>query len=217
MSRFDMRGGLTAGLARTAIALTVFLAPAFAMAQVDAGPLDSAERRSLAEGRLVVRSATQSRGSLSLVGGVSYQVIDVSPDDVWEALGDTQKWGRMLPQVAESRQVASNGAERTVYLRQAQGPFSASYYLRVTYGSTRDLTFALDTDRPHDIHAAWGFMSVRPYGDGQTLVSYGAMVDIGDGLLSTMVRGTMHEWLLRVPSTIKAYVERHYETVYAAR
>jgi hypothetical protein len=32
-----------------------------------------------------------------------------------------------------------------------------------------------------------------------------------------MVRGTMHEWLLRVPSTIKAYVERHYETVYAAR
>jgi hypothetical protein len=209
----------SAGLLLACVAIA--LAPAsYASAQVEvtSRPLDGAERARLAQGRLVVRSTTQSRGPLELVGGVSYQVIDASPDEVWGALEDTNEWRRMLPQVAESRQVASRGSERTVYLRQAQGPISASYYLRATYASTtHDLTFSLDTERPHDIRAAWGFMTVRPYGEGQTILCYGAMVDIGNGLLTSMVRGTMHEWLLKVPSTVKRYVEGRGRNRYASR
>jgi len=219
MSFLHPRGGLTAGFV-FACAMVALLLPSFAAAQVEVTnrPLDSAERARLAQGRLVVRSTTQSRGPLELVGGVSYQVIDASPDEVWSALEDTNEWRRMLPQVAESRQVASRGGQRTVYIRQAQGPISASYYLNATYSSTsHDLTFALDTGRRNDLRAAWGFMTVRSWGDGQSILCYGAMVDIGDGLLTSMVRGTMHEWLLKVPSTVKRYVEGRGRQRYASR
>ncbi len=221
MSFLDLRAGLRPAVAALfALAAIALALPSAASAQVDvtSRPLDRSERAQLAQGRLVVRSTTQSRGPLELVGGVSYQVIDTSPEEVWGALQNASDWRRMLPQVAESRQVASRGQERTIYIRQAQGPISASYYLRTSYAtSTHDLTFTLDTERPHDIRAAWGFMTVRAYGDGQTLLCYGAMVDIGDGLLTSMVRGTMHEWLLRVPSTIKRFVESRSRDRYAAR
>ncbi|MBW2464662.1 MAG: SRPBCC family protein [Deltaproteobacteria bacterium] len=210
-----------AALISVAAVLVIGLfAPAMALGQADVAsrPLSSAERARLAQGRLVTRPTTQSRGSLHLVGGVSYQVINASPDAVWAAMGEPRQWRRMLPQVTESRQVAGEGSERTIYLRQSQGPISKSYYLRATYEeSRRELTFVLDTNRPHDLRAAWGFMSVHQYGDGRSLLSYGAMVDIGDGLLASMIRGTMHEWLLRVPSTIKRYVESAIRRRHAVR
>lgn len=212
-------GYLAVALVALTSAMTMgALAPAGAEAQaaVASRPLSGAERARLARGQLVTRPTTQSRGSLELIGGVSYQVIDATPDAVWSAMAEPRQWRRMLPQVTESREVASRGTERTIFLRQSQGPISKSYYLRATYeASRRELTFVLDTDRPHDLRAAWGFMSVHSYGDGQALLSYGAMVDIGDGLLASMVRGTMHEWLLKVPSTIKRYVERRRRNGYA--
>lgn len=183
-------------------------APAGAQFVAVRQPLSQAERARLDDGRLVVRAASEQRGGLRLVGGVSYQVIDAPVESVWSAMENVTRWRQMLPQVSESRQVSSSGAQRVVYLKQGAGPVQASYHLRASFAPARgEVTFVLDTSRDNDIRAAWGFMSVSRWGDGRTLVSYGAMVDFGAVLFSGMLRSTAQEWLLKVPLTIKQFME----------
>jgi hypothetical protein len=62
--------------------------------------------------------------------------------------------------------------------------------------------------RPHDLRAAWGFYNVRPYADGKkTLLAYGVMADIGMGPVGALIGDDVHEWLLKVPWTVKRFVE----------
>jgi hypothetical protein len=169
----------------------------------------SEERASLAAGGLVSRPMVERRGSLELQGGTSYQVIDAPMRVVWQALLDTSHYHRMMPRVIEAKVVRDEAHERTVFMRQGAGPFERTYYLTVRmYEERGDITFSVDERRPHDLRAAWGFYTVRPYADGtKTLLAYGVMADIGLGALGALMRGDVHEWLLKVPWTVKRFVE----------
>jgi len=171
-------------------------------------PFSRTEQHVLDTGGLVVRSVTKQRGSLRLVGGASWQVINLPPEAVFRAVLDADRYPRMLPRVVESHVVARHGTERIVLVRHAAGPVAARYYLRTNvYQDRKDLTFTLDERRPHDIRAAWGFFAVRPYRNGKSVLSYGVMTDIGEGVVTGLFRGQVHEWILRVPWTIKKYIE----------
>ena len=180
--------------------------------------LSQEERASLAAGDLVRRPMTQRRGDLQLMGGTSYQVIDAPPRVVWGALLDTQRYPRMMPQVLEARVVRAEDRERTVFMRQGAGPIDATYYLKINlYQERGDITLTIDERRPHDLRAAWGFYTVRPYGQGdKTLLAYGVMADIGGGMLGSIVRGTVHEWMLKVPWTVKRFIEGSGRHIYKA-
>jgi hypothetical protein len=173
--------------------------------------LSSEERASLAAGALVSRPLAERRGTLDLLGGTSYQVIDAPLNVVWNALLDTQYYHRMMPRVLEARLVQSgpDQNQRTVYMRQGAGPFVRAYYLNVHIRQDQgDISFSVDEHRPHDLRAAWGFYNVKPYGDGKrTLLAYGVMADLNVGALATFVKGDVHEWLLKVPWTVKRFVE----------
>jgi hypothetical protein len=115
----------------------------------------------------------------------------------------------MLPATEDARIVAHRPGERTVRLRHAVGFVDASYHLRLTYDHGRhDISFRLDQQRPNDLRAAWGFLNVRPYEDeaGRSLISWGVMADVGGGMIGGMMRGQVHEWMLRVPETIRTYL-----------
>src|SRR5689334_14191917 len=84
--------------------------------------LSTKERASLEAGALVSRPQAERRGSLDLIGGTSYQVINAPLRVVWSALLDTQYYPRMMPQVLEARLVESKDCERTVFMRQGAGP-----------------------------------------------------------------------------------------------
>lgn len=180
--------------------------------------LSQDERDSLAAGDLVRRPMMQRRGDLQLMGGTSYQVIDAPPRVVWSALLDTRRYPRMMPQVLEARVVRAEDRERTVFMRQGAGPIDASYYLKISlYQERGDITFTIDERRPHDLRAAWGFYTIRPYGQGdKTLLAYGVMADIGGGMLGSFVRGTVHEWMLKVPWTVKRFIEGSGRHIYKA-
>jgi hypothetical protein len=167
------------------------------------------ERASLAAGGLVSRPMVERRGSLELRGGTSFQVIDAPMRVVWRALLDTSHYHRMMPRVLEARLVRDETRERTVFMRQGVGPFEKAYYLSVRIHEERgDITFSVDEKRPHDLRAAWGFYTVRPYGDGsKTLLAYGVMADIGAGPVGLLAGDEVHEWLLKVPWTVKRFVE----------
>lgn len=177
------------------------------------------EWRKLEAGELVARRQTSRRDGLELIGGSSWQVIDAPPDAVFRALLDTGHYTRMMPQVLEAKLVAERGAassasagttsERTVFVRQGQkGIAEKRYYLRLNVNETkRDITFAVDDARPHDLRAAWGFYTVRPYKDGKTLLAYGILADLGGGILESVFGDEIHEWMLKTPWMVKRFVE----------
>ena len=179
-------------------------------ASVDSSLFTPDEWQRLEAGALVSRSTTRSKGSLRLMGGSTWQVIDAAPDVVWQALLDTRRYRHMMPQVLEARLIRDKDSVRTVFMRQgAKGLVEASYFLKVNvHEERRDITFSVDDERPHDLlKAAWGFYSVRPYRGGKTLLAYSVMADIESGPLLGMMRSTVHEWLLRTPSMVKSFVE----------
>jgi len=190
----------------TCVALSMVGAQAFAAPAVRG--LTAQEWRQLGSGELVTRPAVERRGSLRLLGGSSWQVIDAKPSAVWQAVLDTSRYHRMLPRVKYAKLVNHTPQQRTVFVRHSVGVIDAEYFLKVkVYPQRWDVTFALDDSRPHSIRAAWGFYSIRPYGNGKTLLSYGAMVDVGDGVLAAIARGTVQEWTLKVPWMIRRFVE----------
>lgn len=181
-----------------------------------ASGLTQNEQRALDAGELVVREATRSEGSLDLVGGTSYQLIDAKPDVLWKALLDTPRYPRMMPRVLEAKLVSQDDDERTVYLRQgAAGILEKRYYLTLDVDEERrDIAFALDRRRPHNVEAAWGFCSLRPYRDGRVLLTYGVMADMGGGLFGWFLRSSVHEWMLKTPSLIKRFIEGSGRSIY---
>lgn len=205
-------------LALAALLAAATLVPSLAEAQLDVAsrPFTAAERRRLDEGRLVVRSATRTRGNLRLIGGASWQVIDAPPEAVWTAIRDTSQYRRMLPQVENARVVAQRGRSRTVRVMHEYGIVGAGYHLVMNFIGDRDITFTLDPRRDNAIEAAWGFIQVRPYRGNRTLLAFGVMADVGGGVVSGFLRPTVHEWMLKVPYTMKQYIEGSGRSRYVA-
>jgi hypothetical protein len=202
-----LTGALAAGAAVGASAGSVE-AQQRAAAQARPQPFSEVERSTLERGGLVVRRKSERRGNQILVGGTSWQVVALPPDAVWRAVLDTPRYTKMLPSCTAARTVELHGERRTIFLSHRSGPMSASYYLSTrARDERRDLTFVLDARRPHSVDAAWGFFTVRPYGEGKSLLSYGLMADYGDGFLGGLVRQRLHAWSLRVPATMKEYLE----------
>jgi ribosome-associated toxin RatA of RatAB toxin-antitoxin module len=207
--------------ARSAVcALVLILTMAtHAAAGIGGSAFSDDEWRKLEAGELVARKQSTKRNGLELMGGSSWQVIDAPPDIVFSALLDTHRYPKMMPQVLEAKLVATRESERTVFVRQGQkGVAEKRYYLRVNVDEQkRDITFAVDDKRPHDLRAAWGFYTVRPFKGGKTLLAYGIMADLGGGLLSNVFGDEIHEWMLKTPWMVKRFVESGGANLYAAR
>lgn len=171
--------------------------------------LSSEERSALSRGQLVTRESTARRGRFQLMGGTSYQVIDAPLSHVWATLLDTSSYPHMLPQVTRARLVSKRDGHRVVYFEQGAGPLVVSNYveLKIDEG-THEIGFHLDRTRDNALEAAYGLYTLRKYGKGRTLLVYAVMADIGDGLLKSLVRDAVHEWMLKVPWTIRGYIER---------
>lgn len=195
------------GTVTAALGCIVLLAGVARAQETDGFTAD--ERQRLDRGELVVRPVTRRRGSLRLIGGSSWQVVERSVSETWRALCDPRSYRSMLPAAQEARVVAHRPGERVVRVTHAAGFVSASYHLRMQYDHDRhDIAFRLDEGRPNDLRAAWGFIAVGPYRDDpeRALVSYGVMADVGGGVLGGIMRGAIHDWMLRVPSTIRGYL-----------
>jgi len=173
--------------------------------------LTDGEMRRLERGRLVARRTSERRGGMLLIGGTSYQVVDLSPERVWRALSDRAGYlRRMLPQTEEVVELRRQGDIRTLRLTHEYGIVSASYAVSFQYDDgAKTIIFRLDESEPHDLRAGWGFIKLRPWGDDgdKTLIAFGMMADVGSGLVSGALRPTLHEWMLKVPWTIKKYLE----------
>ena len=203
-------------------ALGVFLAIAVVLpgtpsrSASKAAGLTSEDKQLLESGLLVMKPKNEQRGQLKLFGGQSWQVVDVPVEVAWAATKDLPSYKRIVPLATESDVKGKNGDEIDLAIRQQWGPVDIRYVLRTTLDDTkRVMIFRLDHSQGEELRAGWGFLRVRPWKDGKTLVSFGAMVDIGDGVLVSIIRPAVRRDLLKIPTNFKGYVEGDGRALYA--
>lgn len=194
------------------VACALLFARGSAVARDAATELTADELSRLERGELVMRESSERRGQLRLIGGTSFQVVNAPVEVVWRALLDTQYYRRMLPELQSAqlvREIAGpDGARRVVTLSHGRGPAQASYSIALQIDPVkRDIAFHMDESRPHDIRAAWGFYTLRPYSEGKSLLVFGVLTDPGDGLVRAVLRPAVQEWALKVPWMVKRFVE----------
>ncbi len=171
--------------------------------------LDAATRERLERGELVADPIDQRRGSLRMLGGMSMKVLDSPPAAVWRALEDAPDLGAMLPGDTTVHVTFRQGHVRGALVRHAHGPIEATYHVRMTFdGRERSIFFRLDTDYRSRLRAGWGFVQVSEWPGGRTLVRFGALVDVGSGLVTGLMRPALQRAMLDVPRTIERYMAR---------
>ena len=174
-------------------------------------PYSADEKARLLAGKLVTRPVTEQRAGLRLMGGSSWQIINAPPELVFRALLDTKNYPHSLPTVSRASVISDAKTTRRVRLEHKKGPVGIAYRLVLTIDhERRDVNFKLNDRLESGLRAAWGFMAATPYGPNQTLLSYGVMIDPGEGLLVGLVRSVIHEWLLKVPTQMKKFIESPY-------
>jgi hypothetical protein len=195
-------------------ALSVAMALGAAPARADG--LTRGETDRLLRGETVARAQELRRGSRRYVGGVTYTIIDADPDEVCSLLDDVGSWRRFLPRTRDARRGGTVGRDTLVEVTHGSALVTVAYTLRVHRedavvrmpGTGADahetvVRFWVDRSRPHDIEDAWGFFRAEPMPDGRTLVTYGVLIDMGEGLLRDLFEDRVRRLALEVPGRVR--------------
>ncbi len=111
-----------------------------------------------------MKHKNEQRGAYKLIGGQSWQIMDVPVDVAWDALTNLTGYKNFIPLVTESDIKHRAGEEADLAIRQEWGPIDVRYVLQTTLeADRRSMVFRVDHSQAHDIRAGWGFMRVRPY------------------------------------------------------
>lgn len=202
-------GGGWAACAMSAALLASGLAAPAAARENDTREFSAQEQARLEAGKLVVRKQQVARGEARYVGGFAWQVIDADAAVVWKALSDVNAYKHFLPAVSSARSMDLVGYDRRVRIEHDTPLMKTSYFVLTRMDSpTKTFAFRLDHTRPSAITDAWGELRVTPYLGGKCVVSLAIMADLGSGLVARLMRGQVHDWMLRIPEQLKRYVER---------
>jgi hypothetical protein len=133
-------------------------------------------------------------------------------------LSDVTTYSRFLPAVAEARRVARFGKTERILIRHQYSFVDASYCVLVTPNpKLSSVHFKLDHSQPAAIADAFGDLRVTAIGPGRSVISFAIMVDVGTGLIASLLRSQVHEWMLRVPEQIKRHIVKQQKQEQAAR
>jgi hypothetical protein len=174
------------------------------IARADGG-LSARETDRLLRGDTVAREQYLQRGERRYVGGVTYTILDARVTDLASLLDDVRSWRRFLPKTRDAQHVGSAGMDALVEITHGSALVKVAYTLRV-HRDGNVVRFWMDPSRPHDIEDAWGFFRAEPMPDGRTLMTYGILIDMGDGLLRDMFEDRVRELALEVPDHVRSVV-----------
>jgi len=140
-------------------------------------------------------------------------LIDAPPERVLETLDDVSAYSALLPATRRVRWLGvSRDGDSIVQLEQGTGLVHGTYVVRTHIDRRADggtpslLRFWLDTRFAHDVVDANGYFRAEPL-HGKTLLTYGAWVDLGPGLLNRFLEGRVRRAALSTPGRVKNFVE----------
>jgi hypothetical protein len=167
--------------------------------------LSRSEREALLAGEVVARPMRFETDSGSYRGGVSYSLVNAPAAAVLSALSNADTLPQALPHTKSARLIDVSGALARVELVHGDG---TTYTVHIERSASRsELRFWLDASRPHDISDVFGFFRVEPFGNGKSLVTVAAALDLGPGITSLFFSDAVERSLLSTPGRIRVYVE----------
>jgi Polyketide cyclase / dehydrase and lipid transport len=169
--------------------------------------LGEAERAALVAGETVSRPMVVEGADGRWVGGVSYQVVSATPGEVMAALGSVRELPRLLPRTKSARLVDAGAHGARVELTQGTSLVEATYTIRLEREGPDELRFELDPSRPHGIDDVWGYVRVRPFGAGKSLVTVAVALDVGPGLVRMLFEDRIQRVILSTPRRMRDYFE----------
>lgn len=191
----------------TAAVVIIALSVLTASAVAQGGGFAPEERRRLLEGELVTRNVSSRRGGDSMFGGTSWMRVRAPIEQVWRTVREPSAYPQLIPSLARARVVEDRGDERVVHMVHRYAIASTSYYVRMRVNAeAHEIRFELDRSRPHDVRAGRGFVSLSPY-QGDTIVSWGMLADVGAGVLQDVFGPFLNQWLLLPPRCVRDVVE----------
>jgi hypothetical protein len=203
--------------ARVVPAALAALALLLGNAAARANGLSPQENDKLVRGETVARAQDLQRYGRRYVGGVTYKILDASEDDLESLLLDVSAWRRFLPKTRDAQRVGNVGVDPLVRVTHGSALVQVGYTLRV-HRDGNVVRFWMDPTRSHDIEDVWGFFRAEALGDGRTLVTYGILIDMGDGILRDLFEPRVRQLALDVPDYVRDVVaERQARGRHAAR
>lgn len=201
-------------------AALVIALPLFFSRAAHADGLSPSENALLASGGTVVREQTVENDDHRLVGGVTYTVVEATPEELGATFVDVDAYEKLLPRTKSATKVKGpGGADGTfIELSQGNGIVTASYTIQVRrYPRENTVRFWLEPSFPHAIDDAWGYFrteALPPSADGtpRTLLTYAILVDVGAGLVRTFYEEKLRAAMLTVPQLVRQYVLRSYRS-----
>jgi carbon monoxide dehydrogenase subunit G len=146
-------------------------------------------------------------GSRQSTGGVAYQLVKASPEEVLSALQNVDTLPQALPKTKSAKLVGLQ--DKVAYIELVQGTkvAEATYTIQLVRTSDRELRFWLDSTRPHDIDNVWGYFRAEPFGNGRTLVTVAVALDLGPGVVRMLFEDRVQQVILDAPRHIRDFVE----------
>ncbi|MEP7052630.1 MAG: hypothetical protein ABJB12_19840 [Pseudomonadota bacterium] len=163
------------------------------------------EREALLSGQVVSRPLRIETEAGSYRGGLSYSVVHAPAAAVLAALSNVETLPQALPHTTSAHLIDVHGALARVELVQGGG---TTYTVRIErFPGRSELRFWLDPTRRHDIDDVFGYFRVEAFGEGVSLVTVAAAVNLGSGLTSLLFSDAVERTVLSTPRQIRQFVE----------
>jgi len=176
--------------------------------------LSAAQHQQLREGGRVEELVELERRGQRYVGGVSYVLVQAEPRQVFDVLNQLETLSNVLPQTRHIRVIERSGGRVRVEIEQGNSvvstAFTVFFELEPSGGGDEAhmVRFWLDPSQPHGIDDVWGFFRATRYDARRSLISVGALVNLGPGLIRMLFEDRVVRAILRMPNRIRDVVER---------
>ena len=193
--------------------LIAFAVVTMTASAADARPLVPAESMRLERGETITREQTITRDDHRYIGGVTYTILDATEADLDALFDNVDAYRRLLPRTKRARLVGTDRGDKLVEITSGNALVEAQYTLRMRREERegrREIRFWLEPNQPHGIDDAWGFFRMEPFttknGERKVLLTYGALVDVGPGIVRELFEEKVRAALLSVPQRVRGAV-----------
>lgn len=176
-----------------------------------ANPLTGAERTALLSGDVVRRPLKTQLGQGQYFGGLSYILVKEDPAEVLSALSAPEALNHILPKMRKVDVISRKKNRALVQLTAGAGFIEAKFTTQLRWRTDADgehgvVRFWMDERLDADISDVFGYIKVAPFDETRTLVTVGAMIDLGAGMLGMLVEDSVQKSVLNTPKHVSRYV-----------
>ena len=209
----SVRRGAAIALVLLAAAANVHAEEAADPAQRGGAVLSTNDRARLQAGQTITRPQNYEEEGRRYVGGVTYTVVEASPEELLGLLEQDEAYLEVLPRTKHVERLGGDRDNLWVLLHHGNALVDAQYVLHVLREPARNrVRFWVDLHKPHDIEDAWGFFKWQELapaqGRSRVLLTYGALVDVGIGMLRSLYEERVRDAMLSVPQRLRLYVDK---------